>query len=105
MKEVGMSSIWTYRDETLDSVELDGFEVHAIDGPIGTVERIAAELSGTSLVVRAASSFARPEWVLLPAGVVDAVDLDAQQVLVGVTRDEIRNAPAYEVWGSGAGER
>jgi hypothetical protein len=35
--------------------------------------------------------------VLLPAGVIERVDLDAETVYVNRSKDEIKNAPEYDV--------
>jgi hypothetical protein len=34
--------------------------------------------------------------VLLPAGVIDRVDLDSETIFVNRTKDEIKNAPEYD---------
>jgi len=90
------TGIWTYRDSTLRGRDLDGFEVEAVDGPIGRIERAASEPTGGYLVVDAGTLAPLGGRVLLPAGVVDRVDLDAERVFVRLRREQIRSAPAYD---------
>jgi hypothetical protein len=88
--------VWTYRDSTVRGLDLTGFEVEAIDGMLGRVERMSSDATGGYLVVDAGTLAPLGGRVLLPAGVVDSVDLDAERVFVRLTRDEIRRAPAYD---------
>jgi hypothetical protein len=88
--------VWTYRDTTLRGLDLSGFEVEAVDGLIGRVEQSPSQPAGSYLVVDAGSLAPLGARVLLPAGVIDTVDLDAERVFVRLTRDEIRSAPEYD---------
>lgn len=90
------SEVWTYRDSTVRGLDLSGFEVEARDGMLGRVERMSSEAMGGYLVVDAGTLAPLGGRVLLPAGVIDSVDLDAERVFVRLTRDEIRSAPAYD---------
>jgi hypothetical protein len=96
--------VWTYRDSTVRGLDLAGFEVEAVDGMLGTVERAATDATGGYLVVDAGSLAPLGGRVLLPAGVVDTVDLDSERLFVRLTRDEIRSAPAYD-WQVPLGDR
>lgn len=88
--------IWTYRDSSLRGLDLGGFEVETLDGVVGRIERVATEPTGAYLVVDAGAVAPRGARVLLPAGMVDTVDLDAERVFVRLTRAQIRSAPAYD---------
>jgi hypothetical protein len=90
------SQLWTYRDSTVRGLDLSGFEVEATDGMLGRVERMSGEATGGYLVVDAGTLAPLGGRVLLPAGVVESVDLDAERVFVRLTRAEIRGAPAYD---------
>ncbi|MFJ1709523.1 PRC-barrel domain containing protein [Kitasatospora sp. NPDC088346] len=71
-----------------------GYRVEATDGPLGTVDRHSDEVDAAHLVVDTGPWILGRE-VLLPAGVVRSVDHAARTVHVGLTRDGVRNAPAY----------
>jgi hypothetical protein len=91
-----MSEIWVYRaDIQTDSADVVGFDVEASDGGIGKVDEHSVEVGSSYLVVD--TGF----WIfgkkrLIPAGVVERVDYDGETVYVGMTKDEIKNAPDYE---------
>ena len=93
---------WSYRDSTwVRAGGLLGYDVHATDGSIGTVEAATDDLSGSYLVVDART------WIsgrqrLIPAGAVTGVDHDARVVEVSMTKDQIQNAPDYvsDTWGA-----
>ena len=96
--------VWTYRDSTVSGLDLTGFDVEALDGMLGRIERVASESMGGYLVVDAGSLAPLGGRVLLPAGVVDTVDLDSERVFVRLTREQIRSAPRYD-WQAPLGQR
>ena len=91
-----MQELWTYRDaETLEEVDVTGFEVEATDGEVGTVEEAAYELGSSWLVVDTGPwIFGRK--VLLPAGTVESVDVEARKLHVDRTREEIKASPEHD---------
>ena len=82
------SNVWTYR-------ELAGFEVEALDGSIGKIDE-ATDETGNAFVVVDTGPWIFGKKVLLPAGVIQNVDFDAEQVSVSRTKDEIKNAPEFD---------
>jgi hypothetical protein len=91
--------LWTFTIETpgidLSRVDLTGFKVEARDGGIGKVDEATHEAGGSFIVVDTGPwIFGRK--VLLPAGVIRDVDLDTEMVFVGLTKDEIKNAPEFD---------
>jgi hypothetical protein len=91
--------LWTFTIETpgidLSRVDLTGFKVEARDGSIGKVDEATHEAGGSFIVVDTGPwIFGRK--VLLPAGVIRDVDLDTEMVFVGLTKDEIKNAPEFD---------
>ena len=96
--------VWTYRDSTVSGLDLTGFDVEALDGMLGRVERTASEATGGYLVVDAGSLAPLGGRVLIPAGVVDTVDVDSERVFVRLTREQIRSAPRYD-WQAPLGQR
>jgi hypothetical protein len=89
------SDIWTYRDTSWTQRNMVGFSVEAIDGSIGKIDDATNEV-GDSYVVVDTGPWIFGHKVMLPAGVIQDVDLDAEQVFVNRTKDEIKHAPEYD---------
>lgn len=89
------TDIWTYRDDTLVGNALVGLDVVASDGDIGKVDE-ATDDAGTSGLVVDTGTWILGTKVLLPAGVIERVDLDEEKVYVKLTKDEIKNAPEFD---------
>jgi hypothetical protein len=92
---------WTYGNaETLGvdatrNLDLTGFSVEATDGGIGKVDEATYGTSRSYIVVDT-GPWIFGKKVLLPAGVVQRVDLDSETVFVNRTKDEIKNAPEFD---------
>jgi hypothetical protein len=92
---------WTYRDPTTlgadmsRGLDLAGFSVEAIDGGIGKVDEATYETSRSYVVVDT-GPWIFGKKVMLPADVVQRVDLDSETVFVERTKDEIKNAPEFD---------
>jgi Protein of unknown function (DUF2795)/Rho termination factor, N-terminal domain len=91
-----MTEMWTFRDETLAAINLDGFKVRARDGAIGKVVRTTAGSTGGYLVVDPGVAMPLGRQLLVPAGLVQAVDVDNEQISVRADREQIKNAPEYD---------
>jgi hypothetical protein len=91
------ADIWSYRDQNLvgAGTDLAGFSVEAVDGGIGKVDEASADV-GRSYIVVDTGPWIFGKKVLLPAGVIDRVDLDASTVYVNRSKDEIKNAPEFD---------
>jgi hypothetical protein len=93
--------IWTYRDSTAlgadvnRGVDLTGFSVEAIDGSIGKVDEATYNV-GESYIVVDTGPWIFGKRVMLPAGVVDRIDIEDESVFVHRTKDEIKNSPEYD---------
>jgi hypothetical protein len=87
--------MWTYRETTWSGTNLQGFEVEARDGSIGKVDEATNEV-GRSFLVVDTGPWIFGKKVLLPAGVIETVDLDEQKVYVNRTKDEIKNSPEFD---------
>jgi len=88
------ADLWTY-PETLGRVDLTGFSIEALDGGIGKIDEASYDV-GQSFLVVDTGPWIFGKKVLLPAGVVDRVDLDSETVYVHRTKDEIKNAPEFD---------
>ena len=89
------SDLWTYRDKTFSGIDLTGFNVEATDGQIGKVDEATNEV-GASFIVVDTGPWIFGKKVMLPAGVIDRVDLDEERIFVNRTKDEIKNAPEFD---------
>ena len=89
------ADIWTFSEQSLDPTSLIGFSVEATDGGIGKVDEATGETGRSHLIVDT-GPWIFGKKVMLPAGVVDRVDLDAETVFVNRTKDEIKNAPEFD---------
>jgi hypothetical protein len=89
------ADIWMYRETRWTQSDLTGFSVEAIDGSIGKVDEASNDVSAGFLVVDT-GPWIFGKKVMLPAGVVKDVDLDAETVFVNRTKDEIKNAPVFD---------
>lgn len=85
---------WTYRDRSWQDVDLTDFKIEATDGEIGKIDQATYELDGSYLIVDT-GPWIFGKKVMLPAGVVNAVDLENRLVLVDRTKEQIKNAPEF----------
>jgi hypothetical protein len=88
-------TMWTYREDTWITTDLNGFNVEALDGEIGAVDEKTNDV-GSSYIVVDTGPWIFGKKVLLPAGVIDRIDLDNRRVFVNRTKDEIQNAPEWD---------
>ena len=89
------AQMWSYHDTTLTQQNLTGLGVEAVDGSIGKVDAATNDVAGSFIVVDT-GPWIFGKKVLLPAGVVNRVDLDTETVFVNRTKDQIKDAPEYE---------
>jgi hypothetical protein len=89
------ADIWTFRETNSDPATLIGFSVEATDGGIGKIDEATGEAGRSQLIVDT-GPWIFGKKVLLPAGVVDRVDLDTETVYVARTKEEIKNAPEFD---------
>jgi hypothetical protein len=89
------TELWTYRETSVGTMDLSGFEVEAQDGSIGKIDEATNEV-GASYVVVDTGPWIFGKKVLLPAGVIDRVDTADEKAYVDLTKDEIKNAPEFD---------
>ena len=93
--------MWTYRDvDTLGAdmtkgVDLVGFDIEATDGGIGKIDEATYDV-GSSYVVVDTGPWIFGKKVMLPAAVIQRVDLDTETVYVDRTKDEIKDSPEFD---------
>jgi hypothetical protein len=89
------ADVWVYRETTWMQMDMTGFSVEALDGSIGKVDE-ASNAVGVSYIVVDTGPWIFGKKVMLPAGVVRDVDLDAETIFVNRTKNEIKNAPEFD---------
>ena len=90
-----VTDIWTFRTEpTLTGAELVGFSIEATDGGIGKIDEGTEEMGRTHLIVDT-GPWIFGKKVMIPAGVVDRVDLDTETVFVKCSKEQIKSAPEF----------
>jgi hypothetical protein len=90
-----MGEMWSYRDETIGDIDLSGYSVEAVDGGIGKIDEATYDV-GSSYIVVDTGPWIFGRKVLLPAGVIQEIDLDNERIVVSRTRDEIKDGPEYD---------
>jgi hypothetical protein len=86
--------IWTYTIAT-PTVDLTGFKVEARDGSIGKVDEATNEAGGSFIVVDT-GPWIFGKRVMIPAGFITNIDLDAELIDLDLTKDEIKSAPEFD---------
>ncbi|MCX4911382.1 PRC-barrel domain containing protein [Streptomyces sp. NBC_00878] len=94
---MGTDRIWSYAVDSghTEGQRLAGFTVVAADGTMGHVGR-QADGSGWRHLIVDTGVWLFGSSVLIPAGLVTAVDVKAQQVRVACTAEEIKRAPRFK---------
>ena len=89
------ADLWTHRDTTTATTDINGYDVEAIDGSIGKIDEATNEVGGSYIVVDT-GPWIFGKKVLLPAGVIDRIDTADEKAYVNRTKDEIKNAPEFD---------
>jgi len=87
--------LWTYPTDLGDTSGIVGYSVEAVDGGIGKIDEATEDVGMASIVVDT-GPWIFGKKVMLPAGVVESVDLDTEKVYVNRSKDEIKNAPEFD---------
>jgi hypothetical protein len=91
-----MSEVWTLPDEAFARIDLSGFDVVARDGKIGKVAQAFESSGGGHLVVDSGVAMPLGRQLLVPAGLLERVDIDEQRVFVRADQEQITNAPEFD---------
>src|SRR4051794_41590688 len=89
--------LWMFREPGQVSVSepITGYSVEAADGGIGKIDEATYDI-GSSYVVVDTGPWIFGKKVMLPAAVIQRVDLDSQTVVVDRSKDEIKNSPEFD---------
>ena len=88
------TTLWRYDDPAWAELELVGYDVEALDGEIGQIAEAGHEIGARYLVVDI-GRWIFGKKVMLPAGLVEGVDVPNKRIHVGRTRDVIKRAPEF----------
>ncbi|UXX91829.1 PRC-barrel domain containing protein [Streptomyces sp. AD2-2] len=90
-------NVWGYQAESghQPGIDLTGFKVEATDGSIGKVDKHSDEVDDSYLVVDTGVWIFGKE-VLLPASTVVSIDPNEKKVSVGLTKQQIKDAPEFD---------
>jgi hypothetical protein len=87
------TDIWAYQDPaTVEGADLIGYHVEAADGEIGKIDQ-ASNSVASSFVVVDTGPWIFGKKVMLPAGVVTAIDHENKTVRVNRSKEQIKAAP------------
>jgi hypothetical protein len=90
------SDIWSYREQGASGADVGmdvaGYSVEALDGGIGKVDEATYDV-GSSYIVVDTGPWIFGKKVLLPAGVIDRIDMEDETIHVRRTKDQIKDAP------------
>jgi len=90
------TTLWRYDDPMWAETDFVGYSVEALDGEIGKIAEASEEIGARYLVVDT-GPWIFGKKVMLPAGIVDRVDVQNERVYVRRTKDEIESAPEFDV--------
>jgi hypothetical protein len=91
-----MTDLWNFPDDVgSDRADLDGMTVEAVDGSVGSVKDVIDDVDGAYLLIDTGPPILG-KTVLLPAGLVKAIDVDNESLAVDRTKDEIKGAPEFD---------
>jgi hypothetical protein len=87
------TNMWSYsREYATEPIRVEGFKVEATDGDIGKIDEATYDV-GSSYVVVDTGPWIFGRKVVLPAGAIEAIDLDNHKVEVRLTKDQIKDSP------------
>lgn len=90
------NELWAYQETiTAEPLDLEGFDVEAVDGSIGKIDEATYEVGSAYLVVDT-GPWILGKKVMLPARAVEAIDLDRRSVVVNLTKDQIKDSPGFD---------
>jgi Protein of unknown function (DUF2795) len=93
---MALTELWRFHDQALERIDVRGFDVRARDGSIGSVAQAVEGTAGGYLVVDPGKAMPLGRQLLVPAGLVDEVDVDSGRISVRVDREQAMNAPEYD---------
>ena len=87
--------MWIWESDLANVGSLEGYSVEAMDGSIGNIDEATFD-AGSSYFVVDTGPWIFGKKVMLPAGVVERVDHDAERIFVSLTKEQIKSAPEFD---------
>jgi hypothetical protein len=88
------TTLWRYDDPAWGEIDLVGYDVEALDGEIGKVDAAGHEI-GTRYLVVDTGPWIFGKKVMLPAGLVERIDVANKRVYVDRIKEVIKKAPEF----------
>lgn len=94
------TDIWTFRETGFADQDVVGYSVEAADGSFGKIDEGSYDAGVGYLVVDTSSllNLGFGKQALIPAAAIERVDHANETVFLSLTKDQIKNAPAYETF-------
>jgi hypothetical protein len=91
-----MQELWTFpTDVGANVIDLNGFDVEALDGSIGHIDEATNEVAGSYVIVDT-GPWIFGKKVMIPAGAIERIDLEGRTVQVRLTKDRIKGSPEFD---------
>jgi hypothetical protein len=90
-----MSDLWAFKPQAREAPRVVGFDVEALDGSIGVVERTVGGPGSAHLIVDT-GFWNLGKKRMIPAGMIDSIDLERRRVVINMTKAQIRAAPDFD---------
>jgi hypothetical protein len=89
------TDMWVYNPTHDAQRSWVGYDVHATDGDIGTIDEMSTEV-GRGCVIVDTGFWIFGKKRLIPAGTVRSVDHENRRVDLTLTKDQVKDAPDYD---------
>ena len=96
--------LWTYGGSLDRGIDLEGFDVAALDGDIGSIDDATYEV-GSSYIVVDTGPWIFGKKVLIPASAVVRVDLENRRAFLRFTEQQIKDSPELSDLSTGDRDR
>ncbi|MGE5226763.1 MAG: PRC-barrel domain-containing protein [Planctomycetaceae bacterium] len=87
--------LWSYGSDLREATNLEGFDVEATDGSIGSIDEATYDV-GASFIVVDTGPWIFGKRVLIPAGAIQKIDLEDRTVFLRLTKDQVKGSPTLD---------
>jgi hypothetical protein len=86
--------MWTFQ-EVIEPMDVVGYSVEATDGSIGKIDEATYD-AGSSYIVVDTGPWIFGKKVMVPAGAIEAINLEDKVVRLARSKDEVKNSPGWD---------